>query len=133
MDAGFINMALSDAKEPTVAPEGEYELLIEKAEHYQSKHSGNYSVRCIIGFTEHPEFQNIFHYVSLPGSEDAADKVSIKLLMAKRFLTTFGIAHEEDGFNVEDFVGATGTMFVKAEVDNEDRESNSISLPKLDN
>ena len=127
----FIEVAIAEAREPTVQPEGAYDLVIEKADLYKKDGSDKTSVRCIIGFDEVPEAANIFHYQSLPGPSDDAEKVNNKLLMLKRFLTAFSIPFEGNGFAVEDCVGARGRFFVTQEPDLNNIPRNVLTFKKV--
>ncbi len=104
----FIEMPLEDAVEKEVMPEGEYDLRIEDAKLADSGEGIN--VRLIID--GEPNAKSVFHYISLVKPGDDPDKRNNKLLFAKAFCKAFSIPTESGGFNLEDFYGATGRVFL---------------------
>jgi len=130
-EEGFVQIALDDAKEPEVAPEGAYDLVIDQATWYTGKTSGKKSIRCIILFDGHPEYQPIFHYVSIPNENDDSEMVGKKLLMVKRFLTLFGVPFDGSGFNVDDLPGQRALCNVQQENDGVNPASNKIAVPRM--
>ncbi len=127
----FINVAIEEAVEKQALPEGSYDLVVTDVEPYHNDNSGKDSVRCSIGFVEHPEAKNIMHFIALPHESDDADKVNNKLLSLKKFLERFNVPFEGNGFNVEDIAGATARMFVAVEVDEEYGPQNNITYKKI--
>lgn len=108
---------LNDVRAPEVHPEGRTPLCIVDAK--ITEKDGKTNVRVILEIEEgHPtagsSYGNVFHYVSLPNSNDDADKVQTKLRMAKQFFVQFGIPFD-DGLDVESMVGcrADGNLVVE--------------------
>lgn len=128
----FINMNLDDAKEATIAPESEYDLVIDNATFGESK-NGKPQIVCYIAIEDHPEFRSIRHNVSMPAPEDDADKARFKKLMLKRFMHMFSIPWGGDGINVEDFLGARTRGLVKQGEPNPDTGDiyNELVVPRL--
>jgi hypothetical protein len=125
-----INLDLDDAKEPEVAPEGEYDLRIVKVEDGQSK-AGNDMTTCTIAFEGHPEWRAIKHWITYPDSDTPPDQKAMRLVDIKRFLTCFGVAHDGTGFDSDDLVGQTGFCLVIQEDGDDDNTYNRLRLPRL--
>lgn len=111
----FIQLTgIGDTKEPTVAPDGRYPLVITSATVKESKElkegqtKKGKNIMCVIeieGEGAHGEkFANIFHYISLPDGQDK-DKDQTKLLMAKRFFVQFNVPMDGDGVEIEQIAG----------------------------
>jgi len=133
----FIDLpGLNDVKEPEVAPEGDYEMVIEAADLMPSKKEGApkdaQNIRLRVAFADDPQFAPVFHYISLPNSEDDDDKRVMKLRMAKEFLVHFGVDFDE-GLEPEAMPGCHALTHVTVEVDDKERESNRLMLPRFSN
>lgn len=104
----FIQLnGLNDVQPPEVHPEARAPLCIIDAK--VTEKDGKTNIRVLLEIEEpHPtvgrSWANVFHYVSLPNSNDDADKVQTKLRMAKQFFKQFGVPFD-DGLNVEEMVG----------------------------
>ena len=104
----FISLnGLNDVRPPEVHSEGRVPLCIVDAK--LTEKEGKTNIRCIIEIEEpHPNpgssWANMFHYVSMPNSNDDADKVQTKLRMAKQFFVQFGVPFD-NGVEVEQMVG----------------------------
>ena len=125
----FINMNLSNVAEPKPVAPGRYELTISDAKFREAKKD----IQVSIGIYDHLEAPNINHFISLPKAEDDAGKVAFKQLMLKRFLEQFEIPYNDtEGFNVEDFAGATATaQLTLSDVDENGAVYNRIQFDKL--
>lgn len=101
----FIDQALETRQEKEVAPEGQYDLTIEDA---QLKPDGkNVGVR--LSIDGHPEYQAVFHNMSLVQPEDDEEKANTKRLFQAAFLEAFDIPFEA-GYELADFPGSKGTV-----------------------
>jgi len=109
----FIKMPLGDAKEKEVLPEGEYTLVVEDAEYVEKDGKARISVR--LSVDGYPNAKTVFHSISLISPDDDEDKANTKLLFAKAFCEAFDIPYGADGFELEDFPGARGTVFLTQE------------------
>jgi hypothetical protein len=130
---GFINVALDDAKEAEVVPEGEYDLRIIKAEDGESK-KGNPMTSILIKIEDAPipNAAPVRHWLTYPDNKTPADQRNMRLLDIKRFLTLFGVPITADGFDSEDLVGATARAYLtQEEGDNNGEVYNRIKLPRL--
>lgn len=133
----FLEMNLgADVKEAEIAPEGNYDLIIDKAEiKDNSDTTGKVNVQVQLLFDGMPEYNRIFHYLSMPTQEDDDAKRQIKQLMVKRFLRHFKIPFDENGFDVEALAGAYANTNVTVEEYTNDagqsRLSNRLNLPPL--
>ena len=65
-----LDVALQDVQEQQVAPEGLYDLIVDKAELIEKE--GKVMIKTIILFDGMPDYQSIFHYISLPTGDDDA-------------------------------------------------------------
>lgn len=124
----FISIPLNDVKEPKAAPEGEYDLRIIDAEDTESKKGNPMTVVKIA--IEGQDSYPVRHYITYPTGEDA-DQDRMKALEIRRFLDCFGIAFDENGFNTEDLVGATGRSLVIQEEADDGNVYNRLRLPRL--
>lgn len=70
------------------------------------------SIKVTIDIQGHEDAPSIQHYLPLVLPGDDAKKVVNKMLMVKRFLTSFGIQHSDEGFDPADFIGATANLEV---------------------
>lgn len=130
----FIKQALSDAKEQTVVPEGEYDLKIFSAVEKDSK-KGDPMVQIIIGVesSDYPNAKSVFHHLMMVKDDDDEQTVDRKLRGQRRFLNAFSIPSEDDGFDTDDFAGCTATLRVKQQENKDNGEiSNVLVLPPFD-
>lgn len=129
----FVSVNVEEVKEPAPVEEGNYDLVCSNAEEKESKSSGKPMIACTIEIMEHPDAPTIFMFLPLPAEGDEPKARNFKLLQLKRFLTAFDIPFDSDGFNVEDFNGATATQCrVKlSEPDDEGRVRNEVVLPSI--
>ena len=104
----FIEMALGEAKEKEVVPEGQYTLIVEDAELIEEDGRGRVLVRLSIDGM--PNAKSVFHSISLTSPEDDPEKRNTKLLFAKAFCEAFDISFEANGFALEDFPGSRGEV-----------------------
>jgi len=131
----FIKVAL-DAQEPTVAPDGEYDLRIVKAEEKKSGTSAKIpgepyvSVMIII---EEPgvDYQPFWHTLMVPTQKTDAENVNRYKLNIQRFLACFGISGDADGFDPDDFPGSTGRANLVQGEDQNGETKNELRLPRL--
>lgn len=131
----FIKMAL-DAKEPVVAPEAEYDLRIFKVEEKKtgdkSKIPGEPMLLVMLNIEEPgASYAPIFHNIMLVTSKTPEEHHQLYKLGVQRFLSCFNIAGEADGFDTDDFVGATGRCLV-VQAEGEQGPRNELRLPRLD-
>lgn len=131
----FIQFAnkFSEVKEKRPVARAVYDLRVVEALEHSSKESGKPSILVKLE-VEGEDAPIIWEYLSLPTSEDDEDKVNNKMRRIARFLSAFNIPHEEAGFNIEDFFGATGRceVILTDPADEQDGESrNKVLLPKL--
>ena len=105
---------LNEVKEKYAAPEGQYDLCIVSAK--VNEKEGKTNVQCILEIEGSDEYANVFHYLSMPGPEDDADKKQAKMLFMARFLNQFGI-DASNGLETEQLVGsrATGCQLTQEE------------------
>lgn len=134
----FIEQALADAKEDIPVPEGEYDLEIIQATPKQSKKyaesgkSGDnmVSVAIAIRSEEYPNAATVFHNIMLV-TDPAYEYNHLWLRDQKRFLTLFNIPHEGNGFDVDDFVGATARSLLKVDQNDRGDDINVLALPRV--
>ena len=132
----FIKVAL-DAKEPEVAPDGEYELRIVKCEEKKtgqsSKKPGEPYVSVMIVIEEPgAEYLPIWHTLMIPTKNTDEDNIPRYKLGIQRFLQCFNIPGDADGFDTDDFAGATGkSNVVQTENDQTGEPRNELRLPRL--
>lgn len=128
----FINMNLGGITDPKPAAAGRYALQVTEAD-VKQKPGKAPVIHVSIGFSENPTVPNIRHFISLPRPEDEEKTAYFKKLMLKRFLSQFSIAfNEAEGFNVEDFLGATATAQVNLTSPDEDEQGRVFNRLVLD-
>lgn len=129
----FIELpGLNNVREKTHAPEGSYGLIVENAK--VNDKEGKHTLMVVLSFDGHQEeYENVFHHMSLPGSDDDADKRDFKLRMIRRFTSAFNVPIDDNGFNVEAFLGCAGTVRVGVQEypEGSGRMSNTLILPKF--
>lgn len=135
---------INDLREPTMAPEGEYALMITHAEVKDSKNSpGREVIHCRIEFTDHDEYASFMHWVAMPskkldidensdGPEEGKKKYTRMALGVKRFLNLFSIAMD-DGFATEDLMGACAIAGVAQEERSDDpsKVNQRLIVPRI--
>ena len=123
-----IRTNLGDVHEPKPVPPGRYNLTISEAEINDEKKY----IRVSIGIDDHLDAPNITHFISLEKDEDEEGKAAFKRLMAKRFLVAFGIPHDDNGYNTDDFAGCQAEVEVTlSEPDDANRVFNRLNLDRL--
>ena len=128
----FIELnGMNEAKEPELAPEGEYQLTLTNPEAYVNE-KGRDIVKVRVEFTDYPEYQSFMHWIAMPSKKLDDEKVYNSLLLGvKRFLNLFGIP-ADNGFNVEDLQGATAVAKVIQETsDDGEHVNNRIIVPRI--
>jgi len=129
----FIELAgLGEAKEPAVQPEGKYFFTVVDVFQYTKEETGNEVIRVKHAIDGVPDAMPVTHWLSLPGPNDEQDKVSIKILMLKRYLNAAGIPFEANGFNKEDLYGANfESEMTLSEPNDQGTQFNNLRLPRL--
>jgi len=125
-----INVDLKDAQELEIAPEGEYELRIIKADDGTSK-SGNDMTTVTLAFEGHPEWQPIKHWITYPNEDTPPDQRAFRLIDIKRFLVAFDVGHDDGGFDSDDLLGQVGKCLVIQEKADDGNTYNRIKPPRL--
>lgn len=126
----FIKVALKDAQESEVVPEGEYDLRIAKAEDKDSK-KGNPMTQVMIVIDGHPNAQPVNHFLLYPTKNDDENITNLRLRDTRRFLELFGIEWTPDGFDTDDLVGATARGFLGQEEGDDGNMYNRLRPPRL--
>lgn len=141
----FIQLnGMNDTKELTLAPDGEYSLVISRAEIKDSKNSPGRDVLHVrIEFEDHDEYAGFMNYVAFPsrkidieqnpnGEKAGQEKYDNMMRGLKRFLHLFSISVDE-GFDTEDLQGATCIAAVtqEAQEDDETRINQRLIVPKM--
>lgn len=134
----FINVAIKDAKESEVVPEGEYDLRIVKSEDKDSKAGNAMTVVMIqIISDEYPNASPLNHFITYPSENGSEAGNAMKLRDIARFLQTFKIPYTDEGFDTDDLQGAEGTCFLDQE-EGQDKNGkangmmfNRLKLPRL--
>jgi len=132
----FIEQAVGDAQEQETVPAGRYQLRVDAADPHEKEETGSQSIRARISVLNSPPGiipSAIFHFVPLvTGNEVDEEKRQNKLRFQARFLYWFGIPHDENGFNDEDFLGAESIQDLAVTEEPYNGEMrNSINLPPV--
>lgn len=127
---GFIDLpGVDDVREPQIAPEGRYSLIVESAQVRKNENSGKTNVLVALGFDGEPDFANILHNLALPHEDDTSEGRKFKLLQIKRFGHQFGIT-VDGGINTEEFSGSTAECNVKID-EYQGQKKNILQLDPL--
>lgn len=134
---------MNDLKEPTLAPDGDYNLAITSAEAYVND-KGRDVIKTRIEFEDHPEYAGFYHWVALPnmkldvdehpeGPEEGKKKYERMQLGVKRFLEQWGIPYD-NGFATEDLNGARTHAYVTIEARDDDptKSNQRLITPRLE-
>lgn len=108
----FIRVPMIKGKEQKIAPEGQYALVVRSFKAGMSK-AGNRQYIADIAFEEFPEYQNIRDFFSIP--KDGAPNPDSAVRKLRRFLSSFGIEFDDDGFDDETVVGAAAALEVSVD------------------
>lgn len=125
----FIELpGINDVKEPTLAPEGMYDLIIVRAQIRQK--DGKSNILVALEFEDKSfDYADVLHNISLPAAEDDPEKRKTKLLFAKRFFHQFGVPFE-GGIDLEALPGCRGRAKVKGD-EYEGKQKNVLDLDTL--
>lgn len=128
----FIPVDVTGTTEPKAVTNGKYSLSISSAEETLSKEKKKPMILVFINIDGHPDAPNVRHNMSLPADGDEPKSREFKMLLLKRFLTLFRIPYDGNGFNIEDFIGATAEAELKlTEVDEKGNQYNELMLPRM--
>lgn len=128
----FIPVDVTGTTEPKAVNNGKYSLSISSAEETLSKEKKKPMILVFINIDGHPDAPNVRHNMSLPADGDEPKSREFKMLLLKRFLTLFRIPYDGNGFNIEDFIGATAEAELKlTEVDEKGNQYNELMLPRM--
>ena len=124
----FCKVPMALGEEQTLAPEGEYTLVVRKTELKQTK-KGDPMVVLSIGFVGETTYAPFSHFVTFPKAGDSPDFTAMKVREIRRLCHVFGVDYTEEGFNSDDFGGAEGTCSVTVEVEREKKDSDGNVIP----
>ena len=132
----FIKVAL-DAQEPSVAPDGEYDLRVIRVEEKKSgpnaKIPGEPYLSVMIGVEEPGvDYLPVWHTMMIPTKNTDPDNVPRYKLGIQRFLSCFNIKGDADGFDTDDFPGATGRANLVQSEGQDGEPRNELRLPRLE-
>jgi hypothetical protein len=119
--------------EPEPVPEGQYDLRVVKFQGGESK-AGKpmYTAMLVVEDEEFPNAAPINFFLSIPTKNDEERSRTFKMQQIKRFLATFNIPYEANGFAEEDVEGATASQIsISQRAPNDDgRVYNEVHLPR---
>ena len=128
----YVPLDLGSVQESKPVPAGRYDLVIATAEEARTKEGGRPQIKVSIGVVGHDGAPNVSHYISLPAPGDDPNKASFKALLLKRFLTLFSIPHDAQGFDLDDFVGASASgELTLSEPDDNGNVYNRLQVPRI--
>lgn len=120
----LFDLPIDEAQEPSIVPEGEYELNIYSAEEQTSRKSGRPMIQCIMSNLTSPNAQRVYHYLTgLLPDDDAQTRNGI-LLAGKRFCKAFGLVPP---LSPDEMAGHTGRVLLSVEEDNNGVPRNRIA------
>lgn len=108
----FINLGqdINKIKEPETVPEGMYDLAVEKVMEKKDDQGNLTGLNVFLDVTGYVDAAAVFHHVSLPVEDDDEEKTNFKLRFLKKFLEAFAIPFTNKGFDMADFMGASGKV-----------------------
>lgn len=128
----LIPVDVTGTTEPKPVNNGRYDLSISSAEEGLSKEKKKPMITTYLNIDGHPTAPNVRHSISLPADGDEPKSKEFKMLLLRRFLTLFNIPYDSNGFNIEDFPGATASAELKlGDVDDSGNQYNELVLPKM--
>lgn len=131
----FITVPMDKGKEQTVAPEGEYEMVVRKVITDKPSKAGKPMIRCLMAFVGRPDLSPFTHFINLPVPEDSEDMVAARVRDVRRFCSAFNVPVHDNGFDSDDLPGASGWCRVSVETvergSGETFESNRLLLPRV--
>ncbi len=136
---GFIEIAMDDAPEPGMAPEARYDLQIISAKYGDTKGGAGKKVRKKIAVAiviQGGDYEPVFETFTLPDREDwdtdSGKMAKMFILSLKRFMYTFGISWETNGFDHEIFPGAEASnVMLTTQTGDDGIERNKIMYPRM--
>lgn len=94
---------IEDVKEPVIAREDEYDLVIENAT--VKENEGKVGISVVLAIEGDHDYGAVFFHLSIPTDDDEEKSRKFKMLQIRRFTNQFGIPLD-NGINTEQFVGA---------------------------
>ena len=130
---GFINARMGDAPEPTIPPEGMYDLRIQGAEFDRNKADTRdmHSIFMVIEGDE--DYVGVNHWLVWPTEadwEEDSTKAKRMTLSNKRFLAMFGIEFTSSGFDDDALEGAVCRAALKLEANDEGQHFPRVIVPR---
>ena len=138
---------IGDAMPPPSLKDGPHELVITKAYRKASKANPEVESMCevVIVDKSEPDANAIFFYLVDPidletfvgrkpdkNEEDWKKSENFKALNVKQFCVAFDIPFDDEGFDLDDFLGKTATLMTTSEKDPTTQRVNvSMKLPEV--
>lgn len=138
----FIELnGINEVVEPTIAPDGSYELMISIVDPY-TKDDGRSVIKTSIEFVDFPDYARFNNWLALPdrkldienheGGHDAGQKkFNNMLLNVKRFLALWSI-QADNGFDPMDLMGARCHANITSETDDQGRTFQRLLIPRIE-
>jgi len=136
----FIDVPLGDAKEGRPVPEGEYDLRVISAERELSKAAKDRGeedpnmthVMVVIEDGEYPNALPMHEYLLDVSENDDESIKNMRGLNIARLLQVFNVAYEDNGYDSDDLVAATGRcLVILIPAEGQYDEKNELRLPRL--
>lgn len=130
-----LGKSLDDINETSVAPEGNYDLVIRAVDIHEK--NGRESLKVTLVFDAEPDIEPFTIFLSIPSGDDDDTVATRKLRRLKRFLTMVGYEGEMDTLETEDLVGLMfrGSVVQEAMTDRDGKETgdmrNNLIIPKI--
>lgn len=106
----FIPLDLTGAVESKPVPAGRYDLVITGIpEEVKTKEKGKPQLAVSIAINGHDTAPNVRHYLGLPAPDDEPKSRDFKILLLRRFCELFAIPFTAQGFDLNDFAGASAS------------------------
>lgn len=131
----FRRVPMAKGDEQTVAPEGEYRLVIRKVTAKKTKKTNDDMDVLMIGFPDNPEFSPFSHFIVYQQGLDE-EQQCMKAREMRRLCHVFDVPWTEEGVESDDFLGAEGTCMVGVETYEPEggapRTNNRLQLPRIE-
>lgn len=136
---GFIDAAMGDAPETSIAPEGRYDLRV-VGKKYGDTNAGDRKKLTLTLDVEDDtdsEYDAVFHTITFPNQKDWDDNkgrtAKMFLQQAKRFLDLFGATWEAGGFDPDQLDGALGeNILLNLQRGDDGVDRNQVNLPRIE-
>ena len=140
MESGFTSINFGAVKEQETVPEGIYSFEVVSCRAQKTKAGNRNMIQAVLNITNPPKDilfpAPVIEFFVLPNQDDYRENRAMAedwVRRLLRFLTCAGIPYNEEGFDVEEAQGATGTCGFALRMGDDDEIRNQAIWPKFKN